>query len=239
MSLDTAAFAHVPQLQECIRDPEASRFRNLDLTEMDRKAREAGFPEGWRRPDAEREAIRRQTLEGWEGHDVWIFAYGSLMWDPAFYFAEARVARAPGYERRFCLKMTIGRGSPSAPGLMAALDIGEACEGLVFRIASHNVEKETEIIFRREMISFGYAPTFIPIETDDGPIEALTFVADHACERYARDIDREESARMIAQADGINGTNIEYLENLAAQLETLGLDDPAVVDLHARTRRYV
>ena len=65
--------------------------------------------------------------------DLWIFAYGSLIWDPAFYFEEVRVAKAPGYQRSFCLRSEIGRGSPEKPGLMVALDHGSECQGLAFR----------------------------------------------------------------------------------------------------------
>jgi hypothetical protein len=45
--------------------------------------------------DATREAhSARKTLEGHEG-DLWIFGYGSLIWDPALEFAEVRRAFAP------------------------------------------------------------------------------------------------------------------------------------------------
>lgn len=238
MKLEHSAFTHVPQLRDKIRDPETSRFRNLDMTRLDQRAREAGYPPDWRRSDAEREATRDAALSDRAGEDLWIFAYGSLMWDPGFYFDEVRVARAEGYQRSFCLKMKIGRGSPENPGLMAALDLGQACDGLVFRIRAEHVEPETQIIWRREMIGYGYVPTFVPLETRAGPVEALTFVVDRESGRYAGGLDVDHAARLIARAHGINGTNLEYLDNLAAQLDLLELEDEGFVELYRRIERY-
>ena len=234
MKLEDTAFAHVPQLRDKIRDPQTSRYRNLDYAVLDERAREAGYPPGWRRSDEEREATRAEMLAGRGGEDLWIFAYGSLMWDPGFYFDEVRVARADGYHRSFCLELKVGRGSPETPGLMAALDMGRACDGLAFRIKAEHVEPETNVIWRREMIGYGYVPTFVPLETNSGTLEALTFVVDHDSGRYAGDLGVEEAAQMIASAQGINGTNVEYVENLAAQLKLLGLRDDVFDRLYER-----
>lgn len=239
MKLDPAAFSLVPHLRDKILDPETSRFRNLDYVEMDRRAIEAGHPADWRRPDEEREKTRVATLAGRENQDVWIFAYGSLMWDPAFYFEEVRLAKASNYQRRFCLVTEMGRGSIEHPGLMAALDHGGSCEGLAFRIRSADVDKETSVIWRREMISYGYVPIFVKLETDQGPIEGLSFLVDHTGGRYAQRLDMDEAAKMIARGEGLLGTNIEYLHNLANQLDLLGLHDEEFVRLYNQAKRYL
>lgn len=238
MSIHHSAFEYVPQLRDKIIDPHASRFRFLDYKDIDQRAREAGYPEGWRRSDEEREGIRQSVLAGREG-DIWVFAYGSLMWDPGFFFDEVRVGRASGYQRKFCLHMNMGRGSPDLPGLMAALDDGEYCDGLVFRITAEQVDHETAVIFRREMISHGYVAIFVPVETDQGPVEALTFFVNKDGDRYAGDLGLDTSAQMIATAKGINGTNIDYVDNLYDQLQLLGLNDPQFEELHAETRKYL
>lgn len=234
MKLDHTAFEELPHLREKILDPLTSRFRNIDLEEFDRQAILNGLGPDWRRPDADRERTRQEILGDRMDRDLWVFAYGSLMWDPAFFFDEVRLARAEGYERRFCLLLKSGRGSPDAPGLMAALDRGDSCQGLAFRIRGDHVDQESEIIWRREMIGFGYVPTFIPLETASGPVEALTFVADRDSERYQGGLHAEEAAQMIAVAHGILGSNREYLDSLSAQLDLLGLKDDHFSDLYAR-----
>lgn len=228
-----------PELRAHVGDPLTSFFRTMDFEEIDAQVRAAGFPPDWRRPDAEREATRVAALEGHEG-PLWIFAYGSLMWDPSFLFDEVRMAHAPGHVRRFCLHDLGARGSREQPGLMAALDTAGAeeagCDGVIFRIPAARVEAETRILWMREMIAFDYRAAFIPVTTVAGPVRALTFLADHGCETIRTDFTPEEQARMIAHAEGLLGPNVEYLENLASHLVAMEIDDARLFDLRDRVR---
>ena len=85
---------------------DAGRLRQF----LDRVARENGYPENWRLSDAEREATRAGVLAR-KGRDLWVFAYGSLMWDPGIHIVEIRTATLAGFHRSFCLKSQIGRGN--------------------------------------------------------------------------------------------------------------------------------
>src|SRR6185436_12626271 len=58
---------------------------------------------------------------------VWVFGFGSLIWNPAFHFAERRTALVHGFHRQFCLWSKAGRGSPKSPGLMLGLERGGSC----------------------------------------------------------------------------------------------------------------
>ncbi len=239
MLLPPDAFLHVPALAGTILEPEKSFFRlsRERLAELDRSAREAGYPEGWRLTDEAREATRTALLAGREG-DLWIFAYGSLMWDPAIHIVEIRTGTLSGYRRSFCLKSHIGRGSRERPALMAGLEAGGACQGLAFRVPAGSVDRETEILWMREMIAGTYVPTMVPIETPQGPIAAVTFVMNEKSERYVR-LDLEETARIIATGRGTRGTCREYLENLADRLDLLGLRDLDIDELRARVRQLL
>src|SRR3546814_9302515 len=106
---------------------------------------------------------------------VWLFGYGSLIWNPAFDYAEKRPATVHGLHRRFCLQTHLGRGSRERPGLVLALDRGGSCRGVVLRIAPENVESELDIVWRREMISHSYRPTWVTAQTSDGPVRAIGF----------------------------------------------------------------
>jgi glutathione-specific gamma-glutamylcyclotransferase len=64
-----------------------------------------------------RETLKQQKLDS----DVWIFAYGSLIWNPTFNFVEQRIGTIYGWHRRFCLWVPQGRGTPDNPGLVPLL----------------------------------------------------------------------------------------------------------------------
>ena len=238
MLLPADAFAHVPMLAGKILEPEKSMFRISRDTfrEWDRRAQEAGYGENWRRTHEEREETRSRALAGRLDRDLWIFAYGSLMWDPALHIVEIRPAMLGGFHRRFCLKIEIGRGSKDKPALMAALDEGGECRGLALLIPAHAVDRETEILWMREMIGEAYIPVFQTVETPQGPVEALAFVMDRASPRFA-DIGAEETARIIADGSGLLGTNQEYFDNLATHVEALGIKDAVFEDIRSGLRR--
>ncbi len=110
---------------------------------IDARTAEAGMPADWRTPCEEREAGRRDWLADRWDQDLWMFGYGSLMWDPSVEFAEVHQAHCPEYQRSFCLWDEAGRGSFEEPGLMMAIDEGGNCEGLVFLKEAKKLDHET------------------------------------------------------------------------------------------------
>lgn len=228
MTIPDSAFRHHPGLKNLIRDPAKSFFRDLDLEELDVRMAERGAQMPWRRPDEEREAMRVGFLDGHEG-PVWVFAYGSLMWDPAIVFDEVRRAQMQGYSRSMCLVDTRGaRGSAEAPGLMAGLTEGGVCDGLAFRIPADQVEDETERLWRREMIAHAYYAAFGEAETIQGPVKAICFVADPTSDQIDTDLSYAQQVQYIATGEGMLGTSYEYLENTLIQFDAMKVDDPAL-----------
>ncbi len=225
-------FCHHPELRERIVDPLQSQFRTFRIEDRLAQMRAQGVPTGWWYSDQEREAMRARALEDRRDNDLWVFGYGSLMWDPGILFEEVRRSRVPDYARRFILKTSHGgRGSPQAPGLMAALDKGDGCEGLVFRIARHNIEAETEILWRRERIGPAYIPAFIDAVVAGSPLTVLAFVADHEAASIDATLTRAEQIHLLATGSGFLGTSLEYLTKIARQFAALGIDDEDVTAL--------
>ncbi len=165
--------------------------------------------------------------------DVWVFAYGSLLWDPGFYFSEIRRARLPDHLRCFNYQVIAGRGTPTRPGLVLSLmpGAGQWCEGLAFRIASDRVEQETEILWRREMLRGGYTPKWLNLETPQGQVCALVFAANPDEPMYVHGLSLSETAQRLAAAEGNLGKNSDYLLQLAKQLRWLDIADDYVAEL--------
>ncbi len=237
------AFLHLPELKGRLTPAHASGLRLTDevLAEWDAQARCQGLPAHWRLPDSEVERSRREVLATIHAQQdpLWVFAYGSLMWNPGFHFDEVRRARLPGFARRFALSTTIGRGTPDCPGLVLTLQrSGDAdpqgCEGLAFRIPAPLVDDESRLLWRREMITGAYFPQLLPLPTPQGEVQALVLVANTAHIHYRGDLTLQATAATIAKACGRIGSNRDYLEQLVRQLDVLGVKDGYVEVLHKR-----
>jgi cation transport protein ChaC len=108
--------------------------------------------------DAERRASLAEFMRMRSAGDLWIFAYGSLVWNPALRITERRVAQVRGWHRSFCLSMAVGRGTPDEPGLVLGLDRGGVCDGVAYRIGERDIASELPILWRRETLVGGYCP---------------------------------------------------------------------------------
>jgi cation transport protein ChaC len=185
--------------------------------------------------EAEQEVLRQKMLsELPSGQDFWIFAYGSLIWNPSLSFVETRTALLHGWHRDFCIHLPFNRGTPENPGLMMGLQEGGQCLGKVYRIAKEEVDYESQLYFRREMNTDIYMPTWLDVETPEGIIKAVALIVNTQSCRYRIVNDMEEKARTIAQAKGPVGSNREYLFNTLAALEELNIHDPLLETLAER-----
>jgi glutathione-specific gamma-glutamylcyclotransferase len=184
----------------------------------------------------EREASLRQALMRYApGDEAWIFAYGSLMWNPALEFAESSTCMVAGWHRSFCFWTPLGRGTPELPGLMLALERGGSCEGIAYRLAPHQVRSELAILWNREMLAGFYKPQWVPATLRDGrTVTAVTFGVDTAHCQYCGDLPIEKQAHHIAFAEGRRGACRDYLANTAAHARALGIYDPYIEDMVAR-----
>lgn len=225
-------FVHLPGLRSRLTPAATSALRVTPevLAAWDQRARDLGQPAGWRLSEDQLEDSRQSVLAGCAaGDDLWVFGYGSLMWDPAIHFVELRRAELADWQRRFCYRTVLGRGTPQRPALMLSLEAAPGrCSGLVFRIAADCVAAESAMLWRREMIRGGYRPRLQPVATPQGPVQALVFTCNPAHPGYAGDLPLAETAATIASAAGNLGSNRDYLEQLAAQLAALDIADPYV-----------
>ena len=205
-------------------------FSKKSLDILIQKAREKGNLEVM--THEERDRNRKNALKFLTpGEDLWVFGYGSLIWNPAFRFVESLPARIYGFHRRFCLHLTMGRGSREKPGLMLALDRGGSCHGVTFRIASQDVDSETDILWMREMISGAYRAHWGKIHTAGSSMNGLTFVVNQKNSRYTGKLSLEETAARLIKGEGRLGTCREYVINTVHSLDDLNISDKYLHDL--------
>ncbi|WP_131196179.1 gamma-glutamylcyclotransferase [Lichenihabitans psoromatis] len=158
--------------------------------------------------------------------DLWIFAYGSLMWRPDFDFVERQKARLAGYHRSLCIFSHLYRGTPTNPGLVLGLDRGGSCVGIGFRIAETHRVATLDAVRTRELVTGVYREVQAPMLLEDGSrVSAVTYVADRAHVQYAGKLPREQMAARIRQCAGSAGPNADYVRNTHLHLQQMGLQD--------------
>lgn len=176
------------------------------------------------------EASRQAILdEAKKSGELWVFGYGSLIWNPIIEIEDMRPATLTGYGRRFCVWAPIGRGTPECPGLWLGLDETDAdsapCDGMALRIAADKWDLESLILWRREMISGVYRPAWLDLEIEGETKKSCVFLANPQHARYASKIDWKAKVSAIAHAEGSLGPCREYLESLAENLAEAGMQD--------------
>lgn len=173
-------------------------------------------------------------------HDAfWLFAYGSLMWEPNFPFTEQRRALLRGYHRALCVYSWVYRGTEAAPGLVFGLEQGGTVEGIAFHISSENAEAVFAQVYEREMVTAVYTPVWAPCDMTDGAretVNALAFVADHDNEQYAGERSEPETVDLVLQGHGKAGACTDYVTNTVDHLRELGIHDDALERIMARLR---
>lgn len=170
---------------------------------------------------------------------MWVFGYGSLLWNPGFDVAESVIGTLPGYARSFCMRSIHHRGTEENPGLVLALDEhpDTACEGIALRVVPGQEAQTLVYLRERELISSAYVEKTLTVHLNDNrDIEALVYVIDEAHVQYCGGLPLEEQAQIIAKAVGGRGPNTEYLYNTADHLAEVGLHDPALEWLNARVK---
>lgn len=171
-----------------------------------------------------------------QGGEVWVFAYGSLMWDPGFAYLEAAPALLRGYHRAFCIYSFVYRGTEARPGLVLGLDRGGACRGMAYRIAAAKRAGVLDYLDAREKVTEVYVRRTVPITVGGLKVKAETYLADREHYQYAGKQTLKDAAALIAQGTGVGGSNRDYLESTVNHLDALGITDGPLHRLHAMVR---
>lgn len=202
------------------------KIKNGFFQEMAREAEARGLIK--LSTEAEREASWRAILQSNPNSDgkVWIFAYGSLLWNPAFHLVDRVDAYLDGYHRDFCLRTYIGRGNFEQPGLVLGLESGGCCHGQALQMDPTCVEEEMSVLWSREMIANAYIPQWHRLKTPDHEaLYAVAFVMDQNYRHYAGSMGFEERCYDLAHGTGPLGCAADYLFETVTALENIDLTD--------------
>jgi glutathione-specific gamma-glutamylcyclotransferase len=168
-------------------------------------------------------------LASWDGNrPLWVFGYGSLIWKPDLSFDMRLPARVHGYHRRLCLWSRINRGTPQCPGLVAGLDRGGSCAGVVYRVAAAAVTTQFPQLWQREMMTNSYEPRHLECRLHDGTyVPAVAFVIRRDAPNYAGRLSERQILEVFEKGScGRYGTSLEYLVNTICALRSHGIVDP-------------
>jgi cation transport protein ChaC len=173
--------------------------------------------------------MKLETLDRFAGRlpagDLWIFGYGSLMWNPGFRYLRKHPARLFGLHRALCIHSTDHRGTAEQPGLVMGLARGGSCHGMAFLVPREQVAVTLAVLWRREMRNQTYHPRLLDVRIGSRCERALAFTVDRTHKHYAGNLPAEEIARRVVACRGQRGSNIEYVLNTVSHLRSLGVRD--------------
>lgn len=184
--------------------------------------------------DARRRSLRLTLAGHPAGGDLWLFVYGSLMWDPDFPHLEAVPARLAGWRRAMCVWTILARGTPDRPGLSLGLLPGGQCDGLAFRIGGGDVDAALAAVWQREMWTDIYHPRWTEVMLGNKNVSAIAFVSNRSSAQFAGELPPDAAARHIATARGERGSCRDYLSQTLDKLRSLGIEEAELIALHAQ-----
>ena len=173
------------------------------------------------------------TLQKQSGHELWIFAYGSLIWNPLFEYSDRCIVTINDWHRQFCMLAPVGRGTIENPGLVLGLEPkqGALCEAIAYRLPrDKNLESELLLLWRREMVVGSYIPAWITAKNGDRQLEVLAFSVNPLHSVYVN-WSKNDIVESLATAKGDLGSSAEYLHNTVQGLLAAGIRDGDLIEL--------
>jgi glutathione-specific gamma-glutamylcyclotransferase len=160
--------------------------------------------------------------------DLWVFAYGSLMWRPGFDFVERLPARVIGAHRSLCVLSYRHRGTRERPGLVLGLDLGGTCRGIAYRVVESKRAATVAYLREREQDTKVYRESMRAIwllGDTERHVQALCFMVDRAHPQYAGRMSLDQQLHHVRQGHGQSGANRDYVISTVQELEALGFRD--------------
>ncbi|KAJ4799127.1 Gamma-glutamylcyclotransferase [Rhynchospora pubera] len=179
--------------------------------------------------------------------ELWVFAYGSLVWNPGFDFDERIIGCIKDYRRVFDLACFDHRGTPDKPARTCTLEAkeGAVCWGAAYCVRgdAERLEEAMQYLRRREceydnmaIVDFyKEGETLKPAVTG---VQVFVSTPDPVGNKYyLGPAPLEEMAMQIATATGPCGNNRDYLFLLEKALSDIGHEDDYITELAKEVRK--
>jgi cation transport protein ChaC len=164
---------------------------------------------------------------------MWVFGYGSLMWDgweAAQGCIQRQGAKLSGYRRTFNKASVKNWGTKTnpCPTLNLIKTVSAHCHGMAFEFPDETQEKILAHLTERE--GKGFKLLKLPVQLNaGGEITAICPV--YEGNNFILRDGIEQIAERVFQASGKKGKCVDYVKGIADELTRLGIDDPAVSEL--------
>jgi cation transport protein ChaC len=105
---------------------------------------------------------------------------------------------------------------------------------MVFKIPSQNVEQTFDSVWKREMGTGAYLPSWLTCTTSQGAVTAMAFVIDRRGPAYVEQPPEDDLVEIICRAHGTYGSCFDYVTQTAVSLKAAGICDPHLANLTER-----
>ena len=172
-----------------------------------------------------------------QNQNLYVFAYGSLLWNPTIDFEKQVLGKIYGFHRSFCMLTKLGRGSYENPGLMLGLDKGGSCKGILFKLNKKDALKNIDILFKREMVTKAYVPKLLTAHLKNGKkVKDNKFVRGMT---YTNFISYQKSNKFDAVLSfNMDGQTYEFIKNgndLAKKISNGSIKTFGTIDLNDKS----
>ncbi|XP_050047740.1 putative glutathione-specific gamma-glutamylcyclotransferase 2 isoform X2 [Dermacentor andersoni] len=141
---------------------------------------------------------------------IWVFGYGSLVWNPGFDFVRSQIGYIRGYDRRFWQGNDKHRGTPEKGQVW----------GRAFLLSDDDASARDSLGYldKREAQLGGYSVRFVqfrPRDPREEAFPALVYIATPNNPLYLGPASAVQLADEVLAARGFCGANAEYVLKLA------------------------
>lgn len=174
---------------------------------------------------------------------MWVFGYGSLMWNPGFPVEERRPAFLRGYHRAYMMYSTRNRGTPDCPGVVLSLAPGGECVGMALRVEPGHEAEAIAYLDKREGVGRAHRRVMMPVHWYPDSLapahHVWTYLPILTYSNYIWGVPLERQAELVACGCGSTGTSFDYLRLLLDELGELGVSEPRLERLFAAAREHL
>jgi cation transport protein ChaC len=187
---------------------------------------------------------------------IWVFGYGSLMWDNEQYQPiKIKKATLKGMHRSFNRLSTVSRGTKSNPGLVLGLEDGEECLGIAIQIDESFLDKspddKTISLREREMGKMGakkpsekvggyYESKERQIIINDGPIieNCIVYLPNPSSVNFIKkgSMTLKEKALIAINSKPPSGNPTDYVFNLYDECKKLEINDKYLDEMYNKIK---